>query len=141
MAKAKGIIAETQLDNRRGIVVSVIVKDGILRLGENIATQSARGKIKYLENFLGEKVNALEPSAPALILGFESSPRIGEEFSTGEMIVASAKIPMKAILKAPSTKAEEGVKKIKIILKADNAGALEALSDVIKIHSVNQRIR
>ena len=132
LAKAKGIIAETQLDNRRGIVVSVIVKDGILRLGENIATQSARGKIKYLENFLGEKVNALEPSAPALILGFESSPRIGEEFSTGEMIVASAKIPMKAILKAPSTKAEEGVKKIKIILKADNAGALEALSDVIK---------
>lgn len=132
LAKARGIIAETQLDNRRGIAVSVIVKEGILRLGENIATQSARGKIKSLENFLGEKVDALEPSAPALILGFESSPLIGEEFSTGEMIIVPAKIATKTILKASLAKAGEGVKKIKIILKADNAGALEALSDIIK---------
>ena len=130
--QAKGIIIETQLDNRRGVIVIVIVKDGVLRLGENIATQSAHGKIKFLENFLGAKVDALEPSAPALILGFESSPQIGEEFSTGETIAGLTEVFLPKIKKLSNAKIETGPKKIKLILKADNAGALEALSDVIK---------
>ena len=144
LAQAKGIIIEAQLDNRRGVAVSVIVKDGTLRLSENIATASARGKIKSLENFLGGKVDVLEPSAPALVLGFESLPRIGEEFLTGETAIASGQVLMSAVPKASAVRAEKGLEKInpvrnssisngvKIILKADNAGALEALSDMIK---------
>ena len=132
LAQAKGIIIEAQLDNRRGVAVSVIVKDGTLRLSENIATASARGKIKSLENFLGKKVDVLEPSAPALVLGFESLPRTGEEFLTGETAIASGQVLMSAVPKSPAVKAEKGLEKIKIILKADNAGALEALNDMIK---------
>ena len=41
---------------------------------------------------MGAKVDALEPSAPALILGFESSPQIGEEFSTGETIAGLTEV-------------------------------------------------
>jgi len=129
---AKGIIIEALVDNRRGMVVSVIVENGTLRVGENIATATASGKIKSLENFLGERVNNLEPSAPALILGFESLPQIGEEFSTGESALALPEAVLPVAEKASVNKAEENAEKIKIILKADNAGSLEALADILK---------
>ena len=136
---AKGIIIEALVDNRRGMVVSVIVENGTLRVGENIATATASGKIKSLENFLGERVNNLEPSAPALILGFESLPQIGEEFSTGESALALSEAVLPAVEKASVNKAEKNLsadrqdsEKIKIILKADNAGSLEALADILK---------
>ncbi len=129
--KAKGVIIEALRDNRRGIVVSVIVENGTLKSGENITTPTAGGKIKYLENFLGKKVNSLEPSAPALILGFDSLPQIGEEFLTGEIAFNVMDIPLPAAKKSPVAK-EEKSEKIKVILKADNAGSLEALSDIFK---------
>jgi len=50
----KGFILESEMDSRRGVVASVIVTDGILKNGQNIVTPSACGKIKMLENFLGE---------------------------------------------------------------------------------------
>jgi translation initiation factor IF-2 len=141
--QAKGIIVEALLDNRRGIVVSVIVEDGTLKLGDYIATTTAGGKIKSLENFLGERTDSLEPSAPALILGFESLPQIGEEFQTGETALASTEKILPAGQKTSAVSTEETTEKInpvrdeslngvKVILKAENAGALEALSDVIK---------
>lgn len=130
-AQAKGIIIETLRDNRRGIVVSVIVENGTLRVGENIATSTAGGKIKSLKNFLGEDADSLEPSAPALILGFDSLPQIGEEFSTGEMTFNLIETPLAGAKKLPPAK-KENSDKIKVVLKADNSGSLEALSDVIK---------
>lgn len=139
---ARGIIIEARIDNRRGIVVSAIVKDGVLRIGQEIATSTAWGKIKSSENFLGEKVDSLEPSAPALILGFGVLPQIGEEFLTGR---ASTRSPRsreieagrqgeagETAIKLSTAQTDKNSEKIKLILKADNAGELEALSDVVK---------
>lgn len=128
----RGIIIEARIDNRRGGIVSVIVKDGVLRTGQEIATLTSRGKIKSLENFLGEKVDSLEPSAPALILGFGVLPQIGEEFLTGEAAVGSKEIFQKMTEKLPAIPSDKDSQKIKFILKAENAGELEALSGVIK---------
>ncbi|KKS25589.1 MAG: Translation initiation factor IF-2 [Candidatus Wolfebacteria bacterium GW2011_GWA2_42_10] len=77
-ADAGGVIIEAKSDNRRGIVVSVIAENGILKIGDKIATFGAGGKIKILENFLGEKTAELRPSSPALIFGFENLPQVGE---------------------------------------------------------------
>lgn len=130
-AQAKGVVIETLRDNRRGIVVSVIVENGTLKLGEDVATATVGGKIKSLKNFLGEDVDFLEPSSPALILGFDSLPQIGEEFSTGEIAFSLIEGPLAGAKKLSAAK-EENSDKIKVILKADNAGSLEALSDIIK---------
>jgi translation initiation factor IF-2 len=129
----RGIILEARLDNRRGIVASAIVKDGVLKTGQEIATPTARGKIKLLENFLGKKVNSLEPSAPALILGFNALPQIGEEFLTGK-----TEVKLSAVQTDESPEKINPVRNlpisngVKFILKAENAGELEALSGVIK---------
>ena len=138
-ASASGIIIETLLDNRRGTIASIIIKNGILRLGENIATPTASGKIKSLENFLGERVDSLGPSAPALILGFKSLPQTGEEFIAGARIdtnvsrISQISAPSRSLpIREISGQISEDSRVVKVILKADNSGSLEALCDVIK---------
>jgi translation initiation factor IF-2 len=125
-ARATGVIIESKIDSRRGITASVIVKDGILKTGDEIATLSAFGKVKILENFLGEKVDEFSPSAPALILGFETLPQVGEEFASGKIELAEIKKEREEAVVQP----EEGL--LNLIIKADVSGSLEALSEVIK---------
>lgn len=136
--KGRGIIIEAKLSNRRGIEAAAIVKDGVLRVGDEIATPTAAGRVKILENFLGERVKELSPSSPALILGFEDLPQVGEEFMAGKFVLevfapgkdATKTARRKIALKAEAPAAAE--EKIKVILRADVAGSLEALSDILK---------
>lgn len=135
----RGYILEVRFDRRRGVEVSVIVKDGTLKQNRPIATPSGKGKIKILENFRGERVESLIPSAPALVLGWEELPRVGEEFITGDEAVLELDRRMETKLAArPAAPAvavqtvpEKG-KTLNIILKAADAGSLEALAGIVK---------
>lgn len=133
-ANADGVILESKKDSKRGFTISVILKDGILRVGDSIATQTAKGKIKILENFLGEKVQELAPSSPAVIIGFDDLPKTGEEFLAGDLKDEDIKNIM-AITTCPEARKRfckiDGACVVKIILKADVSGSLEALSDLI----------
>ncbi|MBI2591158.1 MAG: GTP-binding protein [Candidatus Brennerbacteria bacterium] len=132
-AQAKGVIIEAKVDHRKGLIAIGILKNGVLKTGEKIFTASASGKIKLLKNFQGKPVDCLEPSAPALIFGFESLPQTGEEFKTAgknELITILKKLPTVVPAKE-ITKKSDASKNPKIILKADNSGSLEALIDLI----------
>lgn len=131
IAKAKGIVLEVRREPQRGNEVRVIIKDGTLTTGDMIATATAQGKVKILENFLGKKVNELVPSAPAVIFGFETLPKTGEEFIVGGQ--AKAPAPRVVAKRAPQTsllQKEKGV--VRLIMNADVSGSLEALVDLIK---------
>jgi len=134
-AKASGFVLEAKMDSRRGNAVVVILKDGILKKGDMIATVTAKGKIKILENFLGKAVSELTPSSPAVILGFEELPQIGEEFRSGELTdeelsaIKSFEISAKNSHKGVD---EEGKRMLKLLVKADVAGSLEAILDILK---------
>jgi len=132
-ARASGFVIESKMDSRRGLTVFGIVKDGILKVGDEIATQNAVGKIKILETFLGERVNQLEPSAPALILGFESLPQTGEEFYSGKVDIAelAARSIAQRAESLPAVEETAGTL-INIVLKADVSGSLEVFSEIIK---------
>ena len=148
---ASGIILEVKKDSRRGNEVFVIIKNGTLKLGQEIVSGSAFGKIKMLENFLGEKVGELFPSAPAVIMGFESLPEIGAVFSAGMINLAEIKIPGKIIpakthdlIKKPETSltvsaSTSPVQNLNLILKADTAGTLEALIQIISSLPENEK--
>jgi translation initiation factor IF-2 len=142
---AAGYILEARLDPRRGMEASVIVKDGILRQGQPIATPSGKGKIKILENFLGKAVKELAPSAPGLVLGWEELPQVGEEFITGEAAnIDLAKRPPVALrTKEPSPTEVVEVKEEgqNIILKAVDAGSLEALAGIIRAMAAEKPLK
>ncbi len=122
---ASGLILESKMDSRRGVVATVIVTDGTLRFGDLISTESANGKVKMLENFLGKAVKEVSPSSPALIFGLESLPKAGENFIGGKN---EPNIKTKKVI-APGKTSESDVN---VILKADVSGSLEALAEIIK---------
>lgn len=138
---ASGIVLSARLDPKRGLSVGVVLQNGTLASGEHIATGSASGKIKILENFLGKRSAALEPSAPAIVMGFEKLPRIGETFFAGKDITAVSALAA-GILKTPAVNdgtigaskipGEKNDNEIRIVVKADEAASLEALTDLIR---------
>lgn len=126
-ALSTGIVLTSRLDPRKGIVVGVIIKNGILRRGELIATPTAKGKVKMLSNFLGENVSELLPSAPALIIGFETLPHVGEEFFGGETALGFCK----NIKTEVSVREEIPENAIRLVLKAEESSALYALKSMV----------
>ncbi len=128
-APATGYVLEARRDPRRGIEASVIVREGTLRRGDAVATASARGKVKILEDFLEKTVNELEPSAPAVVIGFETLPKVGEEFSVGGPPGAATKAVVKED-RASIGKSQKNA--FNITLKAGDAGSLEVLSSILK---------
>jgi len=132
-SQAKGFVLESKIDSRRGILASVIITDGTLYEGDNIVTSDACGKIRLLENFLGKRVKSLEPSSPALILGFESLPSIGQSFVAGKLEIAETSVEPKTVIQKPKMELiEEEGNFIPILIKADVLGSLEALAHIIE---------
>jgi translation initiation factor IF-2 len=127
-AAGSGFVLEVRRDPRRGIEASVIIKDGTLRRGDSIRTITAGGKVKILEDFAGRGVGELVPSAPALIIGFEELPNVGEEFTVGALHDPSRPLPTIARIQPKPPKANT----LNLILKASDSGSLEALSVVLR---------
>lgn len=131
---ASGYILEARMSSRRGNEVSVIVKDGILRRGDKIYTETSFGKVKILENFLGKPVNQISPSSPAIIYGFEKLPQAGEEFFVGEKkLKPEAESEYLIFNKSSEQKIQLKEKSdFNFVLKASDIGSLEAFSTIIE---------
>lgn len=128
-APASGYVLETRHDRRRGDEVTVILKNGTLKRGDVLKTPSAQGKVKILEDFLGKVAEKLEPSAPAVIVGLERLPAAGDEFLVGELEVREK---VKGDGRRLGAVGKSGQPALNLILKASDAGSLEALSVVIR---------
>ena len=131
---AEGTVIEAYLDSQRGPVATLLINNGVLKLGDIIATASAIGKVKTLENFKSAKIEKAFPSMPAIVLGFEEVPQVGEKFkifpsveSAQEYIGTKEKKENGQVFVA-----EEGKKILNLILKADVWGSLEAINDLLK---------
>ena len=142
-APASGFVLEAKRSPSRGIEASIIIKNGTLHRGDVITTPTVSGKVKILENFLGKTVQELEPSAPAIIIGFEDIPAVGEEFMAGEeatiaaMGAATKNVSGTAAVSLQNRFAQSKPNTLNLILKAGDAGSLEALSVVLQ--SVDQK--
>lgn len=144
---AKGLIIETKLDKKRGIIASVLIKDGSLKVGDYFIAGLSYGKIRSLVDDKGESIKKAGPSAPVEIIGFCKMPRAGDHFQIvpddklAKIIISEredevrSKIIEKSSLSLDNLFLEikEGkIDKLNIILKTDTQGSLDALQEAIK---------
>lgn len=133
-APAKGVIIESYQDSKRGATATLLVQEGKLDLGQVIGTDSSAGRVKIMENFLGEQVKEALPGDPVVIIGFEQVPWVGEEVKTFERLEDAQKNIKKEEIKSEDQSKEDisGKTVLNIILKADFLGSLEAIKEILK---------
>lgn len=144
---ALGTVIESKLDKNVGPVVTVLVQNGTLRLGDPIVVGTTYGKVRTLKNDLGKELVEALPSMPVEITGLNDIPSSGDKFmafetekqarSIGETRKEKARQKQTATYTAPSlddlfSRIEDGSKEINIVLKADVKGSEEAVRNVLE---------
>jgi translation initiation factor IF-2 len=147
---SEGVIIESHLDKRKGYVATALVHKGVLKLGDYIVVGTGVGKIKSMDNFLGESVGEAVPSQPVQIVGWSFAPGIGKKFMSAESKEEAEKIANQNTDTAPlfqvvdKAKSETSVNKaLNLILKSDVTSSLEAIEmslNAIKSDEVSYRV-
>ncbi len=131
---AIGAIIESSMDNKKGPIATLLVRQGILKEGDVTATSRVLGKLRNLADFQGVSLKEARPGQPVRVLGFEQPPAVGETFKVFATREAAAE-QLKGSQGCPkplNEKAPEGVKVLNIILKTDVLGSCEAILGVLK---------
>ncbi|RKW21583.1 translation initiation factor IF-2 [Candidatus Gracilibacteria bacterium] len=134
-------VIESHLDNNLGPVATVLINTGTIYSGDNIVCADSHGKVKILRNYANQKVKFSKPGDPALIVGLDKVVEGGDILQVvASPDVARTKVmEYKAILEKQKKSGSSGLdllmskikagnlKQLKIILKADTNGSLEAI--------------
>lgn len=130
--KPRGVIIESHLDPKRGILVTIILEEGTLKEGDIIGTSSSWGRVRWIERERGKRVDKILPGEFGMVSGFEIIPRVGEVVLGYESIEeARANVKIEKIEREQKV-LKEGQKMLQIILKTDTLGSLEAIEDMIE---------
>src|SRR5947207_6225190 len=144
-AKPRGTVIEAQVEAGRGPTATVIVQMGTLRVGDAFICGDFSGKVKSLIDDRGQPVKAAGPSMPVKVLGFTGLPNAGDELlvmdsereakQLSEERLESKRAgklatPQRATLET-LLEAADGKKILRIVLKTDVQGSLEALTSAL----------
>ena len=131
---AEGVVIEAYLDNLKGPLATLLLRDGSLGIGDIIATSTAGGKIKNMEDFRHQPLTIALPSMPVVVLGLEGVPQVGDKISVFPTMEEARVYLQKKEKKSGEGQVifiEEGKKVLNLILKADVSGSLEAIEEVL----------
>jgi len=121
-------VIETKKD-KRGIVASLIIKEGQIKVGDSVYALNVKGKVKSLINDMGKPMRAVIPSSPFELLGFESLPMVGAKVTDQATNSPdnTKSVKTKKVFDLDSIiKPVEEEKKLSLIIKTDSFGSLEA---------------
>ncbi len=124
----EAVVIESSLDKFRGPVATILVKKGSVKVGDLVKTTDISGKVRALVGSSGDQLKEATVSMPVQILGLEKVPSVGDVLKLGgksEIVVSEKEINKKTALEKL---AEPKVTEINIIVKADVAGSLEAIT-------------
>jgi translation initiation factor IF-2 len=145
---AQGVAIEAHLDRGRGPVATVLVQRGTLHVGDSIVAGEAFGRVRAMLDEFGETVAEAGPSRPVQVLGFTSVPDAGDNFlvvpedrvarqiaerrSARERNAQLADSRGRRSLEDILERMEKGeVEELRLILKGDVSGSVEALEDAL----------
>ena len=141
---ASGTVIESKIDKSLGVVSTVLIQNGTLRLGDAVVVGNYAGKIRTLKNDKGENLVEAGPSTPVSITGISESPSAGDKFMAFENEKKAKTISEQRIVAAKKKnmstntsvslddlfgRIEAGAKEINVILKADVKGSEEAVKN------------
>ncbi|GIW69475.1 MAG: hypothetical protein KatS3mg101_0222 [Patescibacteria group bacterium] len=119
----EAMIIESKLDRRRGVVVSCIVRNGTLRVGDRIVSGGYKCKVKSMVDDKGKNIQSAGPSTPVEVLGFKEVPRVGDL-----IVYEGSELAELAVQdNQPEIIGKDAKKTIAVVLKADTQGTLEAV--------------
>jgi len=146
--KATGYVVESRLDVGRGSVATVLVKQGTLKDGDPIVCGLHSGRIRAMIDDSGSRIDAAGPSTPVEIVGLTGVPDAGDEFTAVGSDKEAKQIAghrmqkqrAKELAKKSRVNLEKmfenlgsaEIKELKLIVKADVHGSIEALNDSLK---------
>lgn len=144
--KARGVVIESQLERGRGSVATVLIQSGTLKVGDIIVAGNSIGRVRALVDEHGKHHPKAYPSQPVEVLGLGSPPGAGDDF-----VIVSDEKKARAIVEERVRRSEalrrgaaptvygllerirQGeLEELRIILKADVQGSLEALREAIE---------
>jgi translation initiation factor IF-2 len=151
---AKGTVVESQLDRGRGPVATVLIQEGTLHQGDPFVCGVSYGRVRAMLNHLGQRLTEAGPSTPVEIFGLSSVPEPGTQFvGVGEEAKArqvaefrrsrqregELQKTSRVSLEDLSQRMREGeVKDLKVIIKGDVQGSVEALQNALERLSTNE---
>ena len=157
--RARGLVIEAELDKGKGPVATVLVQKGTLRVGDAITAGSACGKVRAMMDDKGRRVKEAGPSTPVEILGFSDVPAAGdivispetekEARTMAEAFVARSREKMLEDTKLTMSlddlysQIQSGnLKELKLIIKADVQGSVEAVKQsLVKLSNEEVAVR
>lgn len=151
---ARGVVIEAKLTKGRGPVATLLVQNGTLHLGEVIIADKYYGKIKAMYNDRGQSVTSAPPSFPVEVSGLSGIPGVGEQF----FVIDDEKLARELALKRQENGRRQQIKavkrisledlhsqiqagkikELKLILKADVQGSLEAIKETLNKLNVSE---
>jgi len=151
---ARGVVIEAKMAKGRGPVVTLLIQNGTLHLNENIIVGKYYGKIRAMFNDRAQSVVSCGPSFPVEVLGISGIPEAGEQFFVIEnekqaKELAELRLEKERQREIKSVKRisledlhsqiEEGkIKELKLIIKADVQGSLEAIKETLSKLNVSE---
>ncbi len=156
---ARGAVIEAKLDVGRGPVATVLVQNGTLRQGDVFVVGETWGKVRAMENDKGQRIKEAGPSVPVEVLGLHATPEAGDVLNVVETEAQAREIAeyrqekakeMRAAAGAGATldqllakaKADQNVKELPVVVKADVQGSAEAIVQALeKVGNEEVRVR
>lgn len=139
---AEGAVIEANLDKKKGITATLIIKDGTLESGMYIVCGESMAPTRIMEDFRGEKISEAHFSSPIRIVGFNSLPEVGTSFFSfkekkeAESFVQNFIREKQEKKKSISSDSESEENIVKVLVKAEVAGAIDAIRhEIAKIES------
>jgi translation initiation factor IF-2 len=144
-ATPRGTVIEAQVEPGRGPTATVIVQMGTLKTGDPFICGDYGGKVKSLLDDRGKPIKEAGPSTPVKVLGFSGLPQAGDEFLVMESERSAKTLSEERLLDRRADKlttpqratleslleAADGMKHLRIVLKCDAQGSLEALTGAL----------
>ena len=138
---ASGMVIESKVQPGKGALGSIIIRQGILKNSDVFVYDSDYAKVRFMEDWTGKRIKEAFPSDPVLVAGFKKAPKVGSTITVVENEKIAREISEKrakemsvktikktsGLIGFSQEAGKEKINELKIILKADVKGSLEAI--------------